>query len=45
MWTFVPAQAAVQKFLDTFKEFPPTTGGSLSIDAVLDQLQAPPVAQ
>jgi arylsulfatase A-like enzyme len=45
MWTFVPAQTAVQKFLDTFKEFPPTTGGSLSIDAVLDQLQAPPVGQ
>jgi len=42
MWTFVPAQAVVQKFLDTFKEFPPTAGGSLSIDSVLDQLQAPP---
>jgi arylsulfatase A-like enzyme len=42
MWTFVPAQAAVQKFLDTFEEFPPTRGGSLSIDAVLKELQAPP---
>jgi arylsulfatase len=42
MWTFVPAQALVQQFLDTFKEFPPTAGGSLSVDAVLKQLQAPP---
>jgi arylsulfatase len=42
MWTFVPAQAAVQKFLATFKEFPPTAGGSLSIDSVLKDLQAPP---
>ena len=41
MWTFVPAQAIVQKFLDSFKEFPPTAGGSLSIDAVLQQLQRP----
>ena len=42
MWTFVPAQALVQEFLATFKDFPPTAGGSLSIDAVLQQLQAPP---
>ena len=42
MWTFVPAQAVVQDFLATFKEFPPTAGGSLSIDSVLDKLQAPP---
>ena len=42
MWTFVPAQAEVQKFLETFKEFPPTAGGSLSIDSVLNNLQAPP---
>jgi len=42
MWTFVPAQALVQQFLDTFKDFPPTAGGSLSIDAVLKELQAPP---
>jgi len=45
MWTFVPAQALVQQFLDTFKEFPPTAGGSLSIDAVLKQLQAPAMSQ
>jgi len=42
MWTFVPAQAVVQKFLATFEEFPPTAGGSLSIDSVLDKLKAPP---
>jgi arylsulfatase len=42
MWTFVPAQAVVQEFLDTFKDFPPTAGGSLSIDTVLKQLQDPP---
>jgi arylsulfatase len=41
MWMFVPAQAAVQKFLDTFKDFPPTAGGSLSIDSVLDKLKTP----
>ena len=42
MWTFVPAQAAVQKFMETFEDFPPTAGSSLSIDKVLEQLQAPP---
>ncbi len=41
MWTFVPAQAYVGQFLETFKEFPPTQGSSLSIDKVLQQLQAP----
>jgi len=40
MWTFVPAQAYVAKFLGTFKEFPPTAGGSLSVDAVLNKLKA-----
>jgi arylsulfatase len=42
MWTFVPAQAIVSEFLATFKDFPPTAGGSLSIDSVLEKLQAPP---
>ena len=42
MWTFVPAQAIVSEFLATFEDYPPTAGGSLSIDAVLDKLQAPP---
>lgn len=40
MWTFVPAQAYVAKFFETFKEFPPTTGGSLSIDTVLNKMKA-----
>jgi arylsulfatase A-like enzyme len=39
MWMFVPAQALVSKFLDTFKEFPPTRGDSLSVDAVLAEMQ------
>ena len=42
MWTFVPAQAVVSQFLATFEEFPPTAGGSLSIDSVLQKLKAPP---
>ena len=39
MWMFVPAQALVAKFLETFKEFPPTAGDSLSVDAVLAQMK------
>jgi arylsulfatase len=40
MFMFVPAQALVGQFLETFKEFPPTRGDSLSIDAVLAEMQA-----
>ena len=40
MWMFVPAQSYVANFLETFKEFPPTSGGSLSVDAVLNQMKA-----
>jgi len=40
MFMFVPAQALVGQFLETFKEFPPTRGDSLSIDAVLAQMQS-----
>jgi arylsulfatase len=40
MWMFVPAQAYVAEFLETFKEFPPTSGGSLGIDAVMDKMKA-----
>jgi arylsulfatase len=40
MWMFVPAQTFVAKFLYTFKEFPPTAGGSLSVDNVLNQMKA-----
>ena len=41
MWMFVPAQAVVQKFLNTFKEFPQRQeGDSLSIDAVINKMKA-----
>ncbi len=40
--TFEPAQAVVQKFLDTFKEFPPAAGNLLSVEHVLRQLPAAP---
>lgn len=39
MWMFVPAQALVANFLESFKEFPPTRGDSLSVDSVLAELQ------
>lgn len=38
MWTFVPAQAYVAKFLETFKDFPPVAGGSLGVDKVVQSL-------
>ena len=41
LWMFVPAQAIVAEFLQSFREFPPTRGSSLSIDAVLQDLQTP----
>ena len=40
MWMFVPAQTLVAKFLETFKEFPPTLGDSLSVDKVLAEMTA-----
>ena len=42
MWLFVPAQAYVGNFLQTFKEFPPVMGSSLGIDNVLKKLQTKP---
>ncbi|MDG3583875.1 arylsulfatase [Galbibacter pacificus] len=42
MWLFVPAQRYAAEFLSTFKEFPPQTGSSLSIDKVVQQLASPP---
>ncbi len=42
MWTFVPAQAYVGQFLETFKEFPPVAGGSLGVDKVLQSLKTKP---
>lgn len=41
MWMFVPAQAIVRKFLETFKEFPATKGSSLSIEQVVDAMTQP----
>ncbi|WP_419530113.1 hypothetical protein [Haloferula sp.] len=40
VWMFVPDQAYVAKFLETFKEFPPSSGDSLSIDAVLNTMKS-----
>ncbi len=41
MWMFVPAQALVQKFLSSFKEFPPSQAvGSLSVEKVLQKMQS-----
>jgi arylsulfatase A-like enzyme len=40
MFMFVPAQALVGQFLESFKEFPPTRGDSLSVDAVLAEMQS-----
>jgi arylsulfatase len=40
MWLFVPAQAYVTEFLNTFKEFPPSQAvGSLSVERVLQKMQ------
>jgi arylsulfatase len=41
MWTFVPAQQVVGKFLATFKEFPQRQPvGSLSIEKALKQMES-----
>lgn len=42
MWMFVPAQAIVRKFLETFKEFPATKGSSLSIEKVVETMTQQP---
>jgi arylsulfatase A-like enzyme len=39
MWTFVPIQNFVGKFLESFKAFPPERGSSLSVDEVLAAAQ------
>ncbi|TRZ42011.1 arylsulfatase [Robertkochia solimangrovi] len=41
MWLFVPAQAYATQFLNTFKEYPPVMGSSLSIDKVVQSLSSP----
>jgi arylsulfatase len=38
----VPAQAYVGEFLETFKDFPPVSGGSLGVDKVLQKLSYKP---
>ena len=41
-YLFVPAQAIVAEFLETFKEFPPRMKApSFSIDQILAKLQTP----
>jgi arylsulfatase len=42
MWTFVPAQSITAEFLETFVEFPPVMGSSLSVDRVLKEMQSRP---
>jgi len=45
MWMFVPAQQLATNFLETFKEYPPVMGSSLSVDKVVQQMTAPPVTR
>ena len=45
MWLFVPAQAVVREWLESFKELPPRLGTTLSVDGVLQQLGAPAARQ
>ena len=42
MWTMVPGQVIVRKYLESLKDFPPTRGSSLSIDKVLEQMTSKP---
>lgn len=44
MWTFVPAQDIVGRFLMSFKDFPPVKGSSLGIDEVLNTLKTAPAS-
>lgn len=41
MWMFVPAQQLATNFLETFKEYPPVQGSSLSIDKAVQQMSSP----
>ncbi len=41
-WAFVPAQAIVGQFLQSFREFPPRAKpGSFSLDQALQKMQLP----
>ena len=40
LWAFMPAQAVVGRFLQSFKEFPPSQkSGSFGIDQALQAIQ------
>jgi hypothetical protein len=40
LWMFVPAQAVVGHFVESFREYPPSQkSGSFSVDQVLEALQ------
>ncbi|HXD96323.1 MAG TPA: arylsulfatase [Candidatus Acidoferrum sp.] len=41
MWIFVPIQEFVGRFLESFKEFPPAGGSSLSVDQALATVTDP----
>jgi arylsulfatase len=45
MWLFVPAQTVVREWLETFQEFPPRLGTTLSVDGVVKQLGNPGARQ
>ena len=41
LWTLVPAQAIVGKFIQSFKEYPPSQrSGSMNLDVIMDTLSA-----
>jgi len=39
MWLMVPAQTLIAEYMESLKKFPPASGGSLSVDKVLQSLQ------
>jgi len=41
MWIFVPIQEFVARLLESFKEFPPAGGSSLSVDQALATVTDP----
>jgi hypothetical protein len=39
LWTLVPAQAIAGKFIQSFKEYPPSQrSGSMNLDVIMDAL-------
>ncbi|KIN10999.1 hypothetical protein SU60_11045, partial [Vibrio mytili] len=46
VYLYVPAQAYVAKFLETFKEFPPSqTPASFNLDSVMEKLKTAPTTK